>query len=68
MNLEQFAKKAGVRIVTCSRELHYQDGSNTTVGPFRTEAAAYKHWLVSEFTPQIAKAILRLLRETEAKK
>ena len=70
MNLAQFAKKAGVQIVRqglggasiCYKEA---DHPNCTVGGFRTENAAYKHWLGSTFGERTSKAVMSLLRRVD---
>jgi hypothetical protein len=69
MNLEQFAKKAGVTLSECDPKLWggrvaYQeaDTPNCAVCGFRTESAAYKHWLSATFGKSTAKAVLGLLR------
>jgi hypothetical protein len=67
MNLEQFAKKAGVTTVECDPEwggrIGYKEADypNCSVCGFRTESAAYKHWLQSKFGKTTAKAVLSLL-------
>lgn len=67
MNLEQFAKNAGVAIVDVEHgwggSLGYRekDYPNTTVVGFRTAQAAYKHWLEGKFGKHTAKAVMKLL-------
>lgn len=74
MTLEQFAKKAGVKLITCGSEwggtIGYQtvDFPNSSVCGFRTENAAYKHWLQSMFGNKAGKAVISLLKESERKK
>lgn len=73
MNLEQFAKKAGVELVECGKEwggrIGYKtkDHPNCTVAGFRTEAAAYKSWLKSTFGEHAARAVIKLLKPANAK-
>ena len=68
MNLEQFAKKAGVTIIECDPEwgglIGYKekDHPNSATCGFRTTAAAYKHWLDGTFGKRTAKAIMQLLK------
>jgi hypothetical protein len=68
MNLEQFAKKAGVELVDVGPQwgggrLGYKesDHPNSVVCGFRTSGGAYKHWLQSTFGKNTAKAVLKLL-------
>ena len=69
MNLEQFAKRAGVMIIECDPawggDIGYREkGSpNCTVCGFKSEKAAYKHWLVDTFGKHTAKAVLFLLEK-----
>ena len=72
MNLEQFAKKAGVTIVACGpgwggRIGYTEKGHpNCTVCGFRTEQSAYKSWLKSTFGEHTAKALMKLLKPSNA--
>lgn len=72
MNLEQFAKKAGVELVECRPEwggkvaYKTKDSPNCTICGFRTEQAAYKHWLKSTFGENAAKAVTKLLKPSNA--
>jgi hypothetical protein len=70
MTLEQFAKKAGISLVPCDAKqwgggIAYQskDTPNIMTCGFRTERAAYRHWLTNAFGPQLAKAVQTLLKE-----
>ena len=73
MNLEQFAKKAGVTIFECSPEyggrIGYKtkDSPNSTVCGFRTERAAYKSWLTSTFGAHTGKVVMKLLEPSNVK-
>ena len=74
MNLEQFAKKAGVTIVATDPEFgegavgyRTKDHPNCTCSGFKTEKQAYESWLLDEFGKQLASAIKSLLRQTEKK-
>lgn len=73
MNLEQFAKNAGVKIVACDPgwggRIGYteKDHPNCTVCGFRTEQAAYKSWLKSAFGKHAARAVVKLLMPSNAK-
>lgn len=72
--LAAFAKKAGVSIVTLSvrdaiafgGSLAYKEADNphAMVCGFRTEHAAYTHWLKGTFGEQTGKAVLSLLRRS----
>ena len=68
MNLEQFAKSAGVTLVVCDKDwggkvaYKMKDSPNCMVAGFRTEQAAYKHWLKSTFGEHAAKAVTKLLK------
>lgn len=72
MNLEQFARNAGVELVECGPEwggrIGYKtkDHPNCTVAGFRTESAAYKSWLKGTFGDHTAKAVMKLLKTTNA--
>lgn len=67
--LKDFATAAGVTIVEVGPgwggKIGYSevDWPNATVCGFRTENAAYKHWLVEKFGEQGSKVILKLLKE-----
>jgi hypothetical protein len=66
--LAAFAKKSGVRIVSCDPEwggrFAYTESRypKCTVAGFRNENAAYRHWLESTFGPATSKAVLDLMR------
>ena len=68
MNLEQFAKKAGVTLIECDPEwggrIGYKeaDHPNSSVCGFKTAASAYKHWLECTFGKRTAKAVAKLLK------
>lgn len=68
MNLEQFAKEAGVEIATCGPEwggrIAYKtaDAPSCSVCGFRTVNSAYRHWAESTFGERAATALLKLLR------
>lgn len=72
MNLEQFAKHAGVEIVDCDPDwggrIGYKtkDHPNCTVSGFRTINAAYKSWLEDAFGKHAAKAVMKLLKYSNA--
>jgi len=65
--LERFAKEAGVKIVSC--DAHWggkfayttSDAPNCKFCGFRSEAAAYRHWLADTFGAVASKALLKLL-------
>ena len=67
--LKDFATAAGVTIVEVSPgwggKIGYKsaDWPNSTICGFRTESAAYKHWLTDTFGKQTSKAIMKLLKE-----
>ena len=68
MTLEEFAKKAGMRVVPSEDEdgeFDYQaaDSPNTTVTGFGSEKAAYRFWLIETFGKKTAAAIRTLLKE-----
>jgi len=68
MTLEEFAKKAGVRVVPSEfedGEFDYQeeDSPNTTVTGFSSKNAAYRFWLIETFGKKTAAAIRKLLKE-----
>ena len=68
MTLEEFAKKAGVKVVLSMYEdgcFDYQeaDSPNTTIGWFRTKNEAYRFWLLGTFGKRTAAAIRKLLKE-----
>jgi hypothetical protein len=70
MTLEEFAKKAGVRVVLSMYEdgcFDYQvaDSPNTTIGWFRTKDKAYRFWLIETFGKRTAAVIRKLLKEEE---
>lgn len=72
MNLEQFAKKAGVTLIECDPEwggrIGYKeaDHPNSSVCGFKTAASAYKHWLECTFGKRTAKAVAKLLKPSNA--
>ena len=72
MNLEQFAKEAGVTLIECGPEwggrIGYKekDYPNSSVCGFRTENAAYKHWLENTFDKNTAKAVTKLLKTSNS--
>ena len=74
MTLEQFAINAGVKLVSCDKSwggtIGYQcdDSPNSTVCGFKTEKAAYKHWLQDIFRNKAGKAVIKLLKESEMKR
>ena len=67
MNLEQFAKEAGVSIVNVEPgwggRYGYttKDEPNSTTCGFRSHKTAYQAWLANTFGRAIAKALLKLL-------
>jgi hypothetical protein len=68
MTLEEFAKKAGVKVVPSEfedGEFDYQaeDSPNTTVTGFVSKDAAYRFWLIETFGKKTAAAIRKLLKE-----
>lgn len=71
MTLEEFAKKAGMRLTKCDASwggtIGYKeaDHPNCEVCGFRTEKAAYKHWLSGSFGKKMSSAIEALLKETQ---
>lgn len=71
MNIEQFAKDAGVSIVEVDPgwggPIGYTeaDHPNSTVCGFRTATAAYNHWLQRKFGKHTADAIRKLLEGTK---
>lgn len=74
MNLKQFATKAGVSIVECDPSyggrfgFRCVDAPNATWCGYKSEAAAYKGWLIGTFGEQTSKAVAALLKQTEARK
>jgi hypothetical protein len=73
MNLEQFAKLAGVVLVDCDPgwggRIGYktQDCPSATFCGYRTAGAAYKAWLKDTFGEHAAKAVMKLLKPTPLK-
>jgi hypothetical protein len=71
MTLEQFAKHCGVKLLRrepengCAIVYSEADYPNTTIGSFRTEQTAYKHWLASTFGGKTGRAVQKLLRDSE---
>ena len=69
MTLEDFAKKAGVMTFiydgVCGVSVSYRtkDSPNVTNTGYKSDAHAYKGWLVNEFGKGASKAILDLLKE-----
>lgn len=67
MNLKQFAKKAGVKIVLSGPgwDGRYayteEDYPNCTTCGFKSHAEAYKHWAISTFGEKTAAALFKLL-------
>ncbi len=67
MNLEEFAKKAGVIITECDKSwggtvaYKLNDHPNCTYAGFKTVERAYKHWIENSFGKTASKAILSLL-------
>lgn len=72
MNLEQFATLAGVEIEDCDPEwggrVAYKlaDHPNSTYCGYRTKEAAYKSWLEGTFGKRTAKAVVKLLKSSNA--
>jgi hypothetical protein len=73
MTLEEFAKEAGC-VVSLNPtpegwngkcQYHTVDHPNCYFCGYKTEAAAYKGWLEGTFGPTTAKAILKLLKESQ---
>jgi len=71
MNLEQFAIKAGVKIIDCDKNdwggafgYTENDYPNISCCGFKTKEAAYKGWLENKFGKQTSKAIFALLKAT----
>lgn len=65
--LSKFAKECGVKLVACDPEwggkvAYKEEDQQGTVCGFRTENAAYKHWLESTFGDRTGRAVLKLLR------
>jgi len=71
MNLEQFAKNAGVALVPCDPifggKIAYTEADcpNCKVAGFRTNTEAYNHWLISTFGLKTSGAIKKLLKATQ---
>ena len=68
MTLEEFAKKAGVKVVLSMDDeggFYYQveDSPNTTITGFGSIDAAYSFWLTETFGKKTAAAIRVLLKE-----
>ena len=67
--VEWFAKKCGVTLERRSPEygcaiVYFEaDSPHTSVGMFRTELAAYRHWMESKFDKKTSRVIMRLLKE-----
>ena len=72
MNIEQFAKMAGVTLIECGPEwggrIGYKeaDHPNSSVCGFRTSTSAYKHWLEGAFGKRTSGAVIKLLKTTNA--
>ena len=70
--LEQLAKKAGVTLFECDPKwggrfgYRMADNLYVSVCGFRTEGAAYKHWIESALGEKATKALLDLLRKASA--
>lgn len=68
MNLEQFAKDAGVELFDCGEgwggRVGYRtkDSATCAVCGFRTANAAYKRWLEDTFGKHASKALVKLLK------
>jgi len=72
MTLSEFAKEAGVIIIDCAAgwnncHIGYRtkDHPNCSIGYFKTENSAYKHWLLDTFGVTTSKAIMKLLKQSE---
>lgn len=71
MTLEDFAKLAGVEVISCGPEwggrfaYRMKDHPNSTYCGYRTINAAYKAWLVDSFGGSLSKTVLRLLKENK---
>lgn len=67
MTLEEFAKKAGVKLILCGPgyggKYGYitEDCPNSSVNGFRTEKSALKQWAKDTFGNKTAKALFSLL-------
>jgi len=68
MNLEQFAKEAGVDIIDCGQGWTGKFGYTTKDSPncsfcgYRTIKSAYEGWLKDTFGERIAKALKKLFK------
>lgn len=68
MNLEKFAKIAGVTLIECGPEwggrIGYKeaDHPNISVCGFKTADSAYKHRLKGTFGKRAARAVVKLLK------
>lgn len=67
--LAKFAKASGVKIVTCDKtqwggSIAYteKDYPWSKISGFKSESAAYKHWVESTFGRHAGRAVLKLLR------
>ena len=70
MNLEEFAKSAGVRVIRHSgnsgKFAYLEAGYPYTIySGFRTEGGAYRHWLEGMFGKRTGRTVMRLLKLTE---
>ena len=70
MTLEEFAKRAGVKIISCDPSwggrfgYKTDDSQNCSVCGFRSERSALKGWLRDAFGAKTAKAVTKLLEVT----
>lgn len=68
MTIEDFAKKAGVVIVSCEPHWGGKFGwkssidSNVTNCGFKTEQAAYKNWFYDKFGKECANLVVKLMK------
>ena len=73
MTLEEFAKTAGVSIVSCDPSYggkfayKTKDNPNSTICGYRTKESAYKGWLKDTFGIRSSKAVMRLIKQFELK-
>jgi hypothetical protein len=73
MTLEEFAKEAGCVVTLHPNptewdgpyQYHTVDNPNCHFCGYGTKSFAYKGWLESTFEPTTAKAILKLLKESQ---
>jgi hypothetical protein len=68
MQIEDFAKEAGVTIHRCDKTwggtygYSTKDNPNCSINGFRSEAAVYKGWATDTFGEHAGKALLKLLK------